>query len=53
MFILSLLVLIFFNVVGYILSIYLVTKYAVETKIPKNKRYINFYSSTSKFFLVL
>jgi hypothetical protein len=54
MFILSLLVLIcFFNVVGYILSIYLINKYDIETKFPKFKWYINFYNSTSKFFLVL
>ena len=54
MFILNLAVLIcFFNIAGYILSIYLVNKYDIETKFPKFKRYINFYKSTSKFFLVL
>jgi len=54
MFILNLVVLTcFFNIVGYILSIYLVNKYDIETKYPKFKRYINFYKSTSKFFLIL
>ena len=53
MFVLSLLVLIcFFNVIGYILSIHLITKYNVEDKFPYFKRYIKFYSSTSQFFLV-
>jgi hypothetical protein len=48
MFILSLLVLMcFFNIVGYILSIYLINKYNIETKFPKFKRYINFYISTN------
>jgi hypothetical protein len=54
MFILSLTVLIcFFNIIGYIFSIYLITKYDVETKFPYFKRYIKFYNSTSKFFLVI
>lgn len=54
MFLLSLLVLIcFFNIIGYILSMYLISKYDVENKFPYFKWYIKFYSSTSKFFLVL
>ena len=54
MFILSLLVLTcFVNIIGYILSIYLISKYDVENKFPYFKRYIKFYSSTSKFFLIL
>jgi hypothetical protein len=54
MFILSLLVLVcFFNIIGYILSIYLIEKYDIENTFPYFKRYIKFYSSTSKFLLVL
>jgi hypothetical protein len=54
MFILSLLVLFcFFNIIGYIISIHLIDKYDVENKFPYFKQYIKFYSSTSKFFLVL
>ena len=54
MFILSLLVLIcFVNIIGYMLSIYLISKYNVENKFPYFKRYIKFYSSTSKFLLIL
>ena len=54
MFILNLIVLIcFFNIVGYILSIYLVKKYDVETKFPKLKKYIIFYITTNKLLLVL
>lgn len=51
MFILSLLVLVcFINIIGYIISIYLIEKYDVENKFPYFKRYIKFYSSTNKFF---
>jgi hypothetical protein len=54
MFLLNLIVFIcFFNIIGYILSIYLVNKYDIEVKFPKYKIYINFYKSTSKFFLIL
>ena len=43
MLILNLLVLIYFyNIIGYTLSIYLVNKYDIETKIPKFKRHIKF-----------
>lgn len=53
MFILNLVVLIcFFNIVGYILSIYLVNKYDIETKFPKFKRYIKYYISINKIFLI-
>lgn len=54
MFILSLIVLIcFYNIVAYILSIYLLKKYDVENKFPIFKKYIKFYSSSSKYLLVL
>ena len=54
MFILSLLVLIcFFNIISYIFSIYLISKYDIENKFPFFKRYIQFYNSTSKFLLIL
>ena len=54
MFMLNLIILIcFVNIVGYILSIYLVNKYDIEIKFPKFKRYINFYKSISKFWLIL
>jgi hypothetical protein len=50
MFMLNFIILIcFVNIVGYILSIYLVNKYDIEIKFPKFKRYINFYKSISKF----
>jgi hypothetical protein len=53
MFMLNFIILIcFFNIVGYILSIYLVNKYDIEVKFPKLKRYINFYKTTSKFLLI-
>lgn len=54
MFILSLLVLIcFINILCYIISIYLITKYDIENKFPYFKKYIKFYSTTSKFLLAL
>jgi hypothetical protein len=54
MFILSFIVLLcFYNIVAYLLSIYLIDKYDVENKFPIFKKYIRFYSSTSKFLLVL
>jgi len=54
MFILNLAVLVcFVNIIGYILSLYLVNKYDIDSKFPKFKGYINFYKTTSKFFLIL
>ena len=50
MFMLNLIVLIcFVNIIGYIISIYLVNQYDIEEKFPKFKRYINFYKSINKF----
>jgi hypothetical protein len=54
MFILNLTVLVcFVNIIGYILSLYLINKYDIDKKFPKFKRYINFYKTTNKFFLIL
>ena len=54
MFILNLAVLVcFVNIIGYILSLYLVNKYDINKRFPKLKGYINFYKTTNKFFLIL
>lgn len=53
-FILSLICLLnFISVVGYLTSIYLVTKYDIENKFPKFKRIIRYYEKSSIFFVVL
>ena len=53
-FLLSLICLLnFISVVGYLTSIYLVTKYDIETKFPKFKRIIRYYEKSSIFFVVL
>ena len=53
-FILSLICLInFINVVGYLTSRYLVTKYKVETKYPKLIKVIRYYERSSIFFVVI
>ena len=53
-FILSLICLInFINVVGYLTSIYLVTKYEVETKYHKLIKVIRYYERSSIFFVVI
>ena len=53
-FILSLICLLnFISVVGYLTSIYLVTKYDIENKFPKFKRIIRYYEKSSLFFVVL
>lgn len=52
-FILSLICLLnFFNVVGYLIALYLVNKYDVETKFPKFKRIIRYYENSSLFFCI-
>ena len=52
-FILSLICLInFINVVGYLTSRYLVTKYKVETKYPKLIKVIRYYERSSIFLLL-
>ena len=54
MFTLSLIILIcFFNIMSYILSIYLINKYDIKSKFPSFKRYIIFYSTTNKIFLII
>ena len=53
-FILSLICLLnFFNVVGYLIALYLVNKYDVETKFPKFKKVILYYENSSLFFVFL
>ena len=42
----------FFNVVGYLIALYLVNKYDVETKFPKFKRIIRYYENSSLFFCI-
>ena len=54
MFTLNLIVLIcFINVFGYILSLYLISKYEIETKFPKLKRIIKYYEKSTQFFIIL
>jgi len=54
MFTLGLVVLLcFINIVGYIVALYLIQSYDVEKKYPSLKRYINYYRTTTKLFLVL
>ena len=53
-FILSLICLLnFFNVVGYLIALYLVNKYDVETKFPKFKRIIRYYENSSLIFVLI
>ena len=53
-FILSLICLLnFINVIGYLLSIYVINKYDVETKFPKFKKVILYYENSSLFFVFL
>jgi hypothetical protein len=42
----------FFNVLLYLISLYLIQNYNVEEKFPKLKKYINFYSKTTKIFII-
>jgi DNA polymerase type B, organellar and viral len=54
MFTLNLIVLICFtNVFGYILSLYLISKYDIETKFPKLKRIIKYYDKSTQFFIII
>jgi hypothetical protein len=54
MFTLSFIVLIcFINVFGYIASIYLRSKYDLDTKFPKLKRIIKYYEKSTLFFIIL
>ena len=43
----------FINISGYILSIYLINKYDIESKFPRLKIIIKYYKKTSLFFVVL
>ena len=43
----------FINISGYILSIYLINKYDIESKFPRLKIIIIYYKKTSLFFVVL
>ena len=43
----------FVNVVGYLTSIYLLSKYDVESKFPRLKSIIKYYEKSSLFFVVL
>ena len=53
-FILSLICLLnFINVVGYLISIYLLSKYDVDTKYPKLKKVIKYYENSSLFFVII
>jgi uncharacterized protein Usg len=50
MFTLNLIVFIcFINVFGYILSLYLISKYDIETKFPKLKGIIKYYEKSTNF----
>jgi hypothetical protein len=43
----------FFNVIGYLISIILINKYEIETKFPKLKRLINYYSKSTLIFVAI
>ena len=43
----------FINVVGYLSSIYLLSKYDIETKFPKLKKIIQYFENSSLFFIVI
>jgi hypothetical protein len=54
MFTLSFIVFIcFINIFGYILSLYLISKYDIEIKFPKLKRIIKYYEKSSIIFIIL
>ena len=54
MFILSLIVLIcFINVMGYIISLYLISKYNIDTKYPKLNKYFKYYTKSTEFFTII
>jgi hypothetical protein len=54
MFTLSLIVFIcFINVFGYILSLFLNSKYDIENKFPKLKRIIRYYEKSTQFFIIV
>ena len=54
MFTLSFIVLIcFINVFGYIVSLYLISKYDIETRFPKFKGIIKYFEKTTLFIIVL
>ena len=53
MFTLSLIVLIsFINIMGFLLSLYLINKYDIETKFPKFKKIIKYYENSNKIFII-
>lgn len=37
----------------YVISLYLISKYDIETKYPKIKKYLKYYTKSSEFFLIL
>nr|YP_010833247.1 hypothetical protein QLP03_mgp004 [Agaricus bitorquis]WFG53994.1 hypothetical protein [Agaricus bitorquis] len=41
------------NLLGYIISNYLISKYEIETKFPKLKRLIKYFGKSSLFFILL
>lgn len=43
----------FISVVGYLTSIYLLSKYNVETKFPKFKKIIKYFENSSLFWVVI
>jgi hypothetical protein len=43
----------FVNVFGYIFSLYLISKYDIEIKFPKLKKYIYYYQKSTLFFIIL
>ena len=53
MFTLSLIVLIsFINIIGYILSLYLLSKYDIENKYPKYIKIIKYFEKSNKIFIL-
>jgi hypothetical protein len=41
------------NLVGYLISIYLITKYEVEAKFPRFKKVINYFVNTSLVLVII
>lgn len=54
MFTLNLIFLIcFINICGYIVSLYLISKYEIESKYHKFKRSIRYYDKSTQFFIII
>jgi hypothetical protein len=54
MFILTLIALFcFINVMWYFISLYLISRYSIDTKCPKLSKYLKFYTKSTEFFIIV